>query len=81
MPLRDHRFSWAQRKSLHESLTRRAAVLREGRERADIDAALARLETAGFGACAGCGAPIAWDRLVARPEVRHCTRCQVAGTP
>lgn len=120
-PLRDHRLTWEQRKTLHERLLARAAVLRgdlarelhardsetlglpDPRDTADdeavsgleadmelaevqrdsaelreIDEALRRLDTAAFGACVDCGAPIAWDRLLARPQVQRCTRCQAA---
>lgn len=79
-PLSVHRLSWEQRKQLHERLTRRAVGLHgeASPERADIDAALARLETAAFGACSDCGAPIAWDRLLDEPELRWCSRCQRA---
>ena len=121
MPLRNHRLSWDQRKTLHERLGARAAALREeiaaalhprgaasaglveARERTDddavadaqaaldvaalerdaaelreIDAAFERLDAASFGTCTDCGAPIAWDRLLARPQVQRCTRCQAA---
>ena len=75
MPLARHRLSWAERKALHEQL----GAMREsadGSERADIDAAMTRLETSSYGACAACGAPIAWERLVARPQVCRCARCE-----
>lgn len=121
MPLRDHRLTWEQRKTLHERLLARAAELRadlarelhardaetlglpdpreatdddavsgleadiglaeaqrDSAELREIDDALHRLDTAAYGACVGCGAPIAWDRLLARPQVQRCTRCQAA---
>jgi DnaK suppressor protein len=53
-----------------------AGVQRDAEELREIDAALGRLETGAFGACIDCGAPIAWDRLLARPQVQRCTRCQ-----
>lgn len=91
MPLRDHRLSWDQRKTLHDHLVRRASLLRVARadsnaaagsaELDEIDAALHRLDTAAYGACVDCGAPIAWDRLLARPQVQRCTRCQSAADP
>lgn len=41
-----------------------------------VDAALARLETATFGACLRCGKPIAQARLEALPWAAHCIECQ-----
>jgi DnaK suppressor protein len=81
MPLERHRLSWAERKSLYERLgTLRARV--DPAERGDIDAAMTRLETSAYGACMQCGAPIAWERLVQRPQVRRCARCEAqADTP
>ena len=81
MPLRDHRLSWEQRKTLHERLTRSASVARDDRERADIGEAITRLEAADYGRCVDCGAPIAWDRLLASPQLRRCMRCERAGVP
>jgi DnaK suppressor protein len=121
MPLRNHRLSWEQRKTLHDRLLQRAAMLRadvkealhaqdparlglaDPRETTDdeavgdlqaslevaavqrdalelreIDEALQRLDAANFGSCVDCGAPIAWDRLLAVPQVERCTRCQTA---
>jgi len=94
MPLRNHRLSWEQRKLLQERLQQRASLLRTdlGRQAAleaagverdveelgEIDAALGRLDTGAFGACLECGAPIAWDRLLTRPQLRRCTRCEAA---
>ena len=81
-PLRNHRLSWEQRKALHERLVVRAAALREevhGEELREIGEAMRRLDTAAYGACIDCGAPIAWDRLLAHPQVRRCMRC--LGTP
>ena len=41
----------------------------------EIDAALARLDADSYGVCAGCGRPIAPDRLAARPTATHCVQC------
>ena len=41
----------------------------------EIDAALARLDAGSYGVCAGCGRPIAPDRLAARPTATHCVQC------
>ncbi|WP_066585398.1 TraR/DksA family transcriptional regulator [Cellulomonas timonensis] len=42
---------------------------------AEIDAALGRLESGGYGRCEVCGDPIAPARLEARPAARTCIRC------
>jgi RNA polymerase-binding transcription factor DksA len=89
MPLTNHRLSWEQRKLLHERLLQRAAVLRLGMDESsgeppelrEIGEALVHLDTAAFGACVDCGAPIAWDRLLARPQLRRCARCLAAVEP
>ena len=41
----------------------------------DLDRALARLDTGDYWDCAGCGAPIAPERLVARPATETCIDC------
>ncbi|MEU0037607.1 TraR/DksA C4-type zinc finger protein [Streptomyces sp. NPDC006333] len=43
---------------------------------ADVDAALVRMDEAGYGACALCRRPIGSERLAIVPQARHCTRCQ-----
>ena len=78
MPLAGHRLSWAERKALHERL----GLLRDHVdevERDAIDAAMSRLETAAYGACVACQAPIAWERLMSTPQVSSCTRCEALG--
>jgi RNA polymerase-binding transcription factor len=53
-----------------------AALISQARERvAQIDAALVRLETSGYGRCERCGQPIAPDRLAARPAAATCINC------
>jgi DnaK suppressor protein len=53
-----------------------AALLEQARRRlAEIDAALARRETGGYGVCEGCGRPIGAERLAARPAARTCIDC------
>lgn len=42
----------------------------------DIDAALERINTGHYGACAYCRAPIALERLRAHPTARNCLQCQ-----
>lgn len=41
----------------------------------DVEAALAKLETGGFGECESCGQPIAPARLEAKPAARLCMDC------
>ncbi len=45
----------------------------------EIDAAMKRLDAGTYGACAGCGQPIAAGRLEARPVARTCMRCAARG--
>jgi DnaK suppressor protein len=42
---------------------------------ADIDTAIARLAAGTYTTCERCGAPIAPERLQARPATRTCTPC------
>jgi DnaK suppressor protein len=42
----------------------------------DLEAALRRLDTGGFGVCQGCEEPIAAKRLEAVPWARFCVACQ-----
>jgi RNA polymerase-binding transcription factor DksA len=42
----------------------------------DIDAALGRLESGGYGICVSCGRDIPEARLLATPTVRTCIACQ-----
>jgi len=42
----------------------------------DIEAALARVDSDDFGACADCGAAIPVARLVANPAATRCVTCQ-----
>lgn len=48
----------------------------EERARAEIDAALERLEDPAFGCCADCGAAIPFDRLLANPRALRCVSCE-----
>ena len=41
----------------------------------DLDQALARLDASTYGDCARCGAPIAPERLAARPAASTCIAC------
>jgi DnaK suppressor protein len=42
----------------------------------EVDSALGRLETGGFGICVSCGREIAEARLLATPTVQTCIECQ-----
>jgi RNA polymerase-binding transcription factor DksA len=42
----------------------------------DIDAAIGRLETGGYGVCVSCGQDIPEARLLATPTVETCIPCQ-----
>jgi len=44
-------------------------------ERADIDAALARVDAGTYGVCERCGRAIPRERLLARPMARLCVAC------
>jgi RNA polymerase-binding transcription factor DksA len=45
------------------------------RRRADLDEALARLETGDYGRCERCDRPILAERLAVRPAARTCVSC------
>jgi DnaK suppressor protein len=47
----------------------------------DLDLALARLEAGAYGTCEQCGAPIAAERLAARPATQTCVSCAAAPAP
>lgn len=52
------------------------ALLAAARDRiAEVDEALRRVEAGTYGACEGCGRPIAPERLAARPFARRCIAC------
>lgn len=42
----------------------------------EIDVALGRLESGGYGICVSCGRDIPEDRLLATPTVQTCVQCQ-----
>ena len=54
------------------------ALLEAARRRlADVEAALERRESGGYGVCEVCGRPIPTERLAARPSARTCVACAV----
>ncbi|WP_312550371.1 TraR/DksA family transcriptional regulator [Massilia sp.] len=42
----------------------------------EIDAAIGRLESGGYGICVSCGCEIPEERLLATPTVQTCIQCQ-----
>ena len=60
-------------------LDRETAVLvHADAQRAEVTAALARLDDGTWGICSDCGKNIAAARLTARPEAARCIDCQSA---
>jgi phage/conjugal plasmid C-4 type zinc finger TraR family protein len=56
---------------------RTEAMLSSARsQRAEVLAALARIEENGYGLCVDCGQPIPEGRLEARPDAARCVGCQ-----
>jgi DnaK suppressor protein len=53
-----------------------ASLDRHVQEVRDIDAALLRMATGGYGVCTDCNTSIAMDRLEAYPTAKRCLRCQ-----
>jgi RNA polymerase-binding protein DksA len=49
------------------------------RHLSDLDRALRQLEEGGYGICERCGAPIAAERLAARPTASTCITCASRG--
>jgi DnaK suppressor protein len=55
-----------------------AALLESARRRlAEVEAALGRRASGGYGVCEVCGRPIPAERLAARPSARTCVACAV----
>jgi DnaK suppressor protein len=46
---------------------------------AELDRALARVDAGSYGTCERCGAPIAPERLAARPATERCVSCAALG--
>jgi hypothetical protein len=45
---------------------------------AEVRAAIERFSKGRFGLCTDCGEPVETDRLLLRPQVRQCGRCEAA---
>jgi RNA polymerase-binding transcription factor DksA len=56
------------RRLLHQAVAER-------RELAEIEAALSRLTSGGFGRCEHCHGPVSAARLTRIPQARYCTAC------
>jgi DnaK suppressor protein len=67
MPVKEHRLSTAERKSLRARLQQELGQASE---------ALARIDSEGYGYCIDCGVGIAIGRLMAEPFAMHCMRCE-----
>lgn len=46
-----------------------------------IDAALAHIDTGGYGMCRVCARPIPFERLAAKPYARFCPTCRESSRP
>jgi DnaK suppressor protein len=53
-----------------------AGVERDANELNAVLEALARIDASHYGLCADCGAPIAYERLLAQPQASRCIRCE-----
>jgi len=47
----------------------------------ELTAAQQRLASGTYGVCEACGRPIPTERLLARPEARHCVPCSARARP
>jgi RNA polymerase-binding transcription factor DksA len=62
--------------SLSEADRNQAMVHSAGGQRAEVVAALGRIEDGSYGRCVDCGHPVPEGRLEARPEAGRCVPCQ-----
>ncbi|HVE74456.1 MAG TPA: TraR/DksA C4-type zinc finger protein [Mycobacteriales bacterium] len=63
--------------TLLQDADRQAAIIEAAADqRAQVEAALARLDAGTYGTCLDCGAQIPAARLLARPEAARCVTCQ-----
>ncbi len=53
-----------------------SGVERDADELNAVVAALARIDGNRYGLCGECGAPIAYERLLAQPQAPRCIRCE-----
>ena len=69
----------AQKEALRARLAERVHLPEVQRDSAQLNAlleALSRMEQGGYGLCVDCGAPIAFERLLAQPQAPRCIRCE-----
>lgn len=59
-----------------ESSIELAGMERDAQELNGVLEALALMENGRYGMCADCGAPIAYERLLAQPQAPRCIRCE-----
>ncbi len=59
-----------------ESSIELSGIERDADELNAVLEALARMERGRYGLCAECGAPIAYERLLAQPQAPRCIRCE-----
>lgn len=62
--------------NLTEADRNEAAVESARAQRAEVMAALSRVEDGSYGRCADCGQPVPDGRLEARPTTLRCVACQ-----
>jgi RNA polymerase-binding transcription factor len=62
--------------NLTEADRNAAAVQAAVAQRAEVLAALARLDAGSYGRCVDCGGPVPEPRLEARPATARCVPCQ-----
>lgn len=53
-----------------------AGMERDAEELNAVLEALARMDAGRYGLCTDCGAPIAYERLLAQPQAPRCIRCE-----
>jgi DnaK suppressor protein len=62
--------------SLSDTDRAEAALAAMRRQRAEVAAALSRVQAGSYGRCVDCGRPVPEGRLEARPEAARCVACQ-----
>jgi DnaK suppressor protein len=62
--------------NLSEADRSQAVLEAAQRQRADVVAAITRLDAGAYGQCVDCGDSVPEGRLEAKPEAARCVRCQ-----